>query len=258
MKITQTTVLNAQQKQAHLEAMTKGKSAAFKTNFNFLHIDVRSYAVGAPDGSCAVEASKDMLNCVTGDKKFGFTADVQKNIDALGLNVSRMYRAPDASGKGCNMKTLKRFHQMMNALAQPAPHMHFDVVSCIILLALDAAGDKPLARDALFFMGTGKNMHAGMSANTRGVSRATITGKLSGFVSVHGETMKTQISRSVGADGFLSNVGAVERIRTGSGKNDFSFSLNRENPLAKKVLGIFDGLTLGQVDAFIEELTPTK
>lgn len=253
-QITQNTVLTSQEKQAFFEKQTTGKGETFKARYSALFNDSRSFAFMNPQTGKPVKASLDMLNCATGHEVYGFTEKVNAEIEALGLDASRMYRAEI---EGCNMKALKRFHQMLHALGS-VNHLGVDTVSLIIIFSLSAAGKYALSRDALFYMGTGQVMYEGFTPNTRGVSRTAICARIAGFSSVHAETMKTKISRSIGTDGFLTNVGAVERIVNGRGSKDVSYKLNPENPLVKKFFSVFDNLNAGQVEEIIESLNVNK
>lgn len=238
-KITIDTVLTTEAKNALFEEKTKGMKETYKARYSAVFFDSRTFAM-QDDALGLIEGSKDMLDIVSQNPsiKHAFTPAINDAIELMKIDTSRIFAA------GAPMKAIKRFIQFVGAVYHK-DFESFDTTSAIILLALDLAGDKPLTNDALFYLGTGQVKNAGMSPNTRGVARSIITEKLD---SVYKNTMKTQISRSVGKAGFLTVCGAVNTH--GKGK-DVSYTLNTKHPLTIAFLELMGRATEGQIDAML-------
>lgn len=241
-KITKTTILTNQEKQAIFDACTAGKSEGFKTRFAAVFFDPRTFAMVDEKTGYTVDGADDLLRIISNDESspFALTESIVQAIAQYKIDTSGIYC------KGAPMKAIKRFNQFMNAVIC-SNWAQFDKTSAIILLALDYANGKPLQNDALLYLGTGAQKNEGMSADTRGVARSVIREKLS---QIDKGTMPTQISRSVGKSGFLSMCGAVHV--TGKGKQA-AYTINRDSLLVQKVLEMLGRATTGQIETMFAD-----
>ena len=128
--------------------------------------------------------------------KFSFTESVNAKIDTLGIDTSVLFDAPQ--------KQIKRFIQFITALNK-LEYRNIDRTTAITIYSLTLSGKYPLTTEALRYLGSGY-AGEGQSPELRGASRTSID-KLIG--SVHPTTLDTQISRTVGKNGFLRIIDAV-------------------------------------------------
>lgn len=188
------------------------------------------------------EAGKDVIAMLYSETSpFYFSEAINKKIDAWGIDTSGIFNDK------VNPKVTKRFVQFVGAVH----HEQFkdiDRTSACILLALHLAGDFPLTTGALWEVATGGKVRSeGMGENRRGVSVRTVA-RLVGAVGV--STVGTQLSRSVGKNGFLNFAGAT----TGEpGKVNQSVTLNRENPLFTAFLDLMSKATEKQIDEMVRD-----
>lgn len=175
-----------------------------------------------------------------GDKSpFYFSEDVNAQIDAWGLNVDAVF------SPSVNPKVTKRFIQFVSAVYRKS-YGKIDRTTACILLGLHLAGDFPLTSGALWEIATGgKVKNEGMGEDRRGVSVQTIK-RMMGAVGV--STVGTQLSRSVGKNGFLQLVGATAGE---PGKVNQSVTLNRAHPMVTAFINMIDKGNEGQIDELV-------
>lgn len=185
--------------------------------------------------------SDDMLKVLGHGKKasvFEFTEAVNATIDAWGIDTSAIF-ATDR-----NPKCIKRFVQFVHGV-NAKDYKSIDATTARILYAMKLAGDYSLTTDALALLCTGKVKPDAIAPETRGVSRRVL-GKL--FRSVGLTTAPTQISRSVGDNGFLQLAGATSAPK---GKQNRPYVLNPEHAMVRAFFATVEGAT----DAQLEEMT---
>lgn len=146
--------------------------------------------------------SDDVNAMLGGCKKaspFELTASVNAQIDAWGIDTSVIF------SDSINPKVTKRFIQFAHGISA-RDYKNIDCTTARIIFALQLAGEYKLTTDALAYMVCGRVKADAVSPNTRGVSTRALA-KL--FDRVGLTTAPTQISRSVGDNGFLTLTGAV-------------------------------------------------
>lgn len=186
------------------------------------------------------EAGADLDKILNDERSaFFFSAAIDKQVNDWGIDASGIFSTT------VNPKVTKRFVQFVGAV-QRKDYSKIDRTTACILLGLHLAGDFPLTADALYEIGTGGKVKSeGMSADRRGVSVRYVS-RLVGAVSP--KTIDTQLSRSVGKNGFLQLAGAT----TGEpGKRNQSVTLNRAHPMVKAFIEMIDRATEGQIDEMI-------
>jgi hypothetical protein len=169
---------------------------------------------------------------------FEFTEAVNATIDAWGIDTAQIF-ATDR-----NPKCIKRFVQFVHGV-NAKDFKAIDATTARILYAMKLAGDYSLTTDALAHICTGKLKPDATAPELRGVSRRVI-GKL--FRSVGLTTAPTQISRSVGDNGFLQLAGATDAPK---GKQNRPYVLNPAHPMVTAFFATVEGGT----DAQLETLT---
>ncbi len=123
-----------------------------------------------------------------------------------------------------------------------------DRTTACVLLALHLAGDFPLTAGALWEIATGGKVKSeGMGENRRGVSVRTIR-RMMGAVGV--STVGTQLSRSVGRNGFLQMSGATMGE---PGKVNQAVTLNRAHPMVRAFVALIDKGTEGQIAEMVKD-----
>lgn len=188
------------------------------------------------------DAGKDLEKMLTDERSvFFFSEHVNAQIDAWGLDVSQVF------SPSVNPKVTKRFVQFVGAV-QRGEYKNIDRTTACILLGLHLAGDFPLTADALWSIGTGGRVKTeGVSPETRGVSTRTVA-RLVGSVSHR--TIGTQLSRSVGKNGFLQLVGATKGE---PGKVNQVVSLNRAHPMVTAFIDMIGKATEGQLSELVRD-----
>jgi hypothetical protein len=204
--------------------------AALKSNFERLQ---------AKNGESAGADLHAMLN--DENSPFFFSEKINAQVDTWGIETGAIF-SPTV-----NPKVTKRFIQFVGAV-QRSEYKSIDRTTACILLGLHLAGDFALTSGALWELSTGGKVRAeGMGENRRGVSTRTIA-RLVGAVGVN--TIGTQLSRSVGKNGFLQLAGAT----TGEpGKTNQSVTLNRTHPMVIAFIKMIEGATESQIDAMVKE-----
>lgn len=191
-------------------------------------------------------AGKDVCNML-GMGKTGinhhhyFSEQISAQCDAWGLNVDSLFNP------ACNPKATMRFVQFIGAVHHEQ-YAQIDRTTACILLGLHLAGDFPLTTGALWEIATGGKVKSeGMGENRRGVSTRTIA-RMMGSVGV--STIDTQLSRSVGKNGFLQ---AVNATSGDPGKQNRPVMLNRKNPLVVAFIALIDKGTDSQIDSMVKD-----
>lgn len=180
------------------------------------------------------------LSSILGDRgHFAFTERVNDAICAMGIQTDAIF-APDR-----NPKVIKRFIQFVHGV-NAKDFTAIDFTSAKILYALKLAGQYQLTTDALQYIVSGA-MKPGANPETRGVS-ARVIGRL--FGAVGATTAPTQISRSVGDNGFMQLAGMTSAPTHTQNR---AYSLNPNHALVKKFFECVESATSGQLD----ELTKT-
>lgn len=169
---------------------------------------------------------------------FEFTPAVNAQIDAWGVDTGAIF-ATDR-----NPKCIKRFVQFVHAVVSGGDEgaRNVDRTTAKILYAMKLAGDYSLTTDALAYIVSGKIKPDAVSPETRGVS-SRVVGKLFGSVGV--TTAPTQISRSVGDNGFLQLAGATSAPR---GKQNRAYALNPGHPMVCAFFAMVERLTDAQIE----------
>lgn len=184
------------------------------------------------------ESSADMLKVLGKGKRasaFEFTEQVNATVDAWGIDTTAIF-ATDR-----NPKVIKRFVQFVHGV-NARDFKSIDKTTAKILYAMRLAGDFTLTTDALAFIVSGKLKPDATSPETRGVSTRVVS-RLFGNVGL--TTTPTQISRSVGENGFLQLAGATAAP---AGKVNRSYTLNAAHPMVSAFFATVEGATEGQLD----------
>jgi hypothetical protein len=168
-----------------------------------------------------------------------FTESVSAQIDAWGIDGEKIF------SPSVNPKVSKRMVQFVAAV-QGKTYKNVDRTSACIVLALHLAGDFNLTTEALREIATGGKVREGGGADRRGVSVRTVQ-RLLGAVGTG--TIDTQLSRSVGKNGFLNASGAT----TGEPGVNHTVKLNRSHPMVQAFISMIDGATSGQLDEMIKD-----
>jgi hypothetical protein len=194
----------------------------------------------------------DSIDAVLGLKKAGsifeFTAATNDKINQYGILTDRLFDAKNST------KSIMRFVQYMNACVLGLPK--FDVTTCALIVALEAAGGKGLNYDALEYLLSRRDaqaiaLHEGRSPNTKGVQRSDLKMKVfdkfnRGFINV--STVRTQMPRTIGVNGFLGLTGATK----GEERKQFQkIDLNSEHILITEFHRIINGATENQIDEML-------
>lgn len=194
----------------------------------------------------ATGGGSDVINMLGGSKKgenhaHFFSEEINAQIDAWGLTVDALFNA------NCNPKATMRFIQFIGAVRHEN-YAQIDRTTACAILALHLAGDFDLTTGALREIATGGKVKTeGMGENRRGVSTRTVA-RLIGTV---GEgTIETQLSRSVGARGFLQVVGATSGE---PGKQNRPVKMNRTNPLVVAFIALIDKGSEAQIDSMVKD-----
>lgn len=170
-----------------------------------------------------------------------FSEAINAKIDALSLDVGAIFSPT------INPKVTKRFVQFVGAVTHE-DYSEIDRTTACILLGLHLAGDFPLTSGALWEIATGGSVkQEGMGEERRGVSVRTIK-RMMGSVGV--STVGTQLSRSVGKNGFLQLVGATFGE---PGKTNRPVTLNRAHPLVTSFLTMIEKGTEGQISEMVKD-----
>lgn len=178
-----------------------------------------------------------MLGFAKNASPFELTASVNAQIDAWGVDTSKIF------SPNINPKVTKRFIQFAHGISARS-FKNIDLTTARILYAMQLAGDFKLTTDALAYLVVGRIGADKVAPNSRGVS-TRVLGKLFGAVGL--TTAPTQISRSVGENGFLTLTGAVH---AGKGQNR-EHALSTLHPMVRAFFACVEAATDGQ----LEELT---
>lgn len=171
------------------------------------------------------DAGRDVDAMLKDNGKFAFTEKVNAYIDGLGLDAQALGAifAP-----GANPKVSKRFVQFASA-------MHSGLVTAADRTTLWALAallqGQTLQRDALHYLATGKVQSDGVSPETRGIARRKLEKVLG---SVGHSAVETQLSRTLGKNGFLVQLGAVVK----EGARNASLTMNTEHPLVTRFVEV--------------------
>lgn len=191
-------------------------------------------------------AGKDVINMLGGSKKgenhpHFFSEAINAQIDAWGLTVDGLFHP------NCNPKATMRLIQFVGAVRHET-YSQVDRTTACVILALHLAGDFPLTTGALWEVATGGKVKSeGMGENRRGVSCRTVA-RLIGAVGT--STVETQLSRSVGRNGFLQAVGATQGE---PGKQNRPVTMSRSHPMIRAFLGMIEKGTEGQIKEMIKD-----
>lgn len=167
---------------------------------------------------------------------FEFTAAVSSAVDAWGIDTRAIF-ATDR-----NPKVIKRFIQFVHGV-NAKDYKAIDKTTAKILYAMKLAGSYALTTDALAYIVSGAKKPDATSPETRGVSTRVVS-RLFGHVGM--TTAPTQISRSVGENGFLQLAGATSAP---AGKQNREYVLNTEHPMVRAFFATLEGATDAQLDA---------
>jgi hypothetical protein len=167
---------------------------------------------------------------------FEFTLAVSQACDAMGVNTDAIF-ATDR-----NPKVVKRFVQFMHGI-NAKDYKAIDKTTAKILYAMRLAGEHALTTDALAYIVSGRVRPTSEAPETRGVSTRVVS-RLFGHVGA--TTAPTQISRSVGENGFLTLAGAVT---SDAGKVNRPYTLNAAHEMVARFFAVIEGATDGQLDA---------
>ena len=178
-----------------------------------------------------------MLGFAKNASPFELTESVNAQIDAWGVDTSKIF------GAHINPKVTKRFIQFAHGISARS-YANIDLTTARILVALQLAGDYKLTTDALAYLVTGRVGADKTSPETRGVSTRAV-GKLFGKVGL--TTAPTQISRSVGENGFLTLTGAVN---AGKGQNR-DHALVHTHPMVRAFVNVIAAATDAQLDELV-------
>jgi len=171
--------------------------------------------------------------------KTHFTQSVSDQIDAWGIDGTKIF------SPSVNPKVSKRAVQFVGAV-QSQQYGNIDRTSACIVLALHLAGDFDLTTEALGEIATGGKIRAGGGAERRGVSVRTVA-RLVGSVGMG--SISTQMSRSVGKNGFLNACGAT----VGEPGRNHTVKLNREHPMVKAFINFIERGTESQIDEMVKD-----
>lgn len=192
-------------------------------------------------GDCVAMLGLSPTRGKTGGKNspFYFSEQINDQIEKWELSVDPLFSAT------INPKATKRFIQFIGAVLH-RQYGQIDKTTACILLGLHLAGDFPLTSDALWEIATGGKVRSeGMGADRRGVSTRTVK-RLIGAVGV--STVGTQLSRSVGKNGFLQIVGATWGE---PGKRDQVVKLNRSHPMVIEFINMIERATEAQITEMV-------
>lgn len=200
--------------------------------------DTFAQRLSALKGHRLAATSDDMHKVLGGGRKascFEFTASINATIDAMGIDTASIF-APDR-----NPKVIKRFIQFVYGV-NAGDFKAIDKTSAKILYAMKLAGEHALTNDALAYIVSGKLSTGKTAPESRGVSTRVVA-RL--FGSVGQTTAPTQISRSVGDNGFMQLCGMTAAP---TGKQNRAYVLNEGHALVKKFFATVEGATEGQLD----------
>jgi hypothetical protein len=182
-------------------------------------------------------SSADLAKILGQGKKasvFEFTQSVSSACDDMGIDTAQIF-ATDR-----NPKVIKRFIQFVHGI-NARDYKSIDKTTAKILYAMRLAGEHALTTDALAYIVSGKVRPTSDAPETRGVSTRTVS-RLFGHVGA--TTAPTQISRSVGDNGFLQLCGATSADR---GKVNRPYTLNAAHPMVTRFFAVVEGATDGQL-----------
>lgn len=182
--------------------------------------------------------SDDMNKVLGGGRKasvFCFTEAVNAAVDTYGIDTSAIFAADR------NPKVIKRFVQFMHGVIA-RDFKSIDKTSAKILYSMKLAGEHALTTDALAYLVSGSVKEGKTSPESRGVSTRVVS-RL--FGSVGQTTAPTQISRSVGDNGFMQLAGMTAAPK---GKQNRAYVLNESHPLVREFFAVVEGATDGQLD----------
>jgi hypothetical protein len=178
--------------------------------------------------------SDDMGRVLSGRGVFGFTPVVNAEIDRMGIDTAQVF-ATDR-----NPKVIKRFIQFVHGVIAK-DFKAIDATSARILYAMKLAGTYSLTTDALAYLVSSSLKAGTVSPETRGVSSRVVS-RL--FAGVGRTTAPTQISRSVGDNGFMQLSGMTDAPK---GKQNREYKLNPGHPLVTAFFATVEGATEGQL-----------
>jgi hypothetical protein len=185
--------------------------------------------------------SDDMSKVLGGGRKssvFAFTEAVNAAVDRFGIDTSAIF-ATDR-----NPKVIKRFVQFVHGI-NARDFKAIDKTSAKVLYAMKLAGEHTLTTDALAYLVSGSVKEGKVSPETRGVS-SRVASRL--FGSVGQTTAPTQISRSVGDNGFMQLAGMTSAPK---GKQNRAYTLNEAHPLVREFFAVIEGATDGQLSEMV-------
>jgi len=189
-------------------------------------------------------ATSDDMGKVLGQGKkasvFEFTAAVNTAIDSYGIDTAEIFAADR------NPKVIKRFVQFIHGI-NARDFKSIDKTSAKILYSMKLAGDHALTTDALAYLVSGSIKEGKVSPESRGVSTRVVS-RLFGVVGQ--TTAPTQISRSVGDNGFMQLCGMTSAPK---GKQNRAYVLNLDHALVKEFFAVVEGATDGQLSEMTGE-----
>lgn len=183
------------------------------------------------------DAGKDCLYMLGKGKggennKYAFSQTTSDAFDHLGVDPARVFD-PARNPKGA-----KRICQLVNAMVA-GDYSRIDTTTAVVLYALQLTGENTLTTDALHYLAAGLK-EGKTSPETRGINRSNMV-RLFGRVGL--STVSTQVSRTVGKNGFLTLTGAV------SGEPKTGVRLVPTHPLVVEFMHMMNEATQGQIDA---------
>lgn len=167
---------------------------------------------------------------------FEFTQSVSTACDSLGIDTTAIF-ATDR-----NPKVIKRFIQFVHGI-NAGDYKAIDRTTAKILYAMRLALPHALTTDALAYLVSSKVRANAEAPEARGISTRVVN-RL--FGQVGATTAPTQISRSVGENGFLTLAGAVT---SDAGKVNRPYALNESHPLVTMFFATLERATDAQLDA---------
>ena len=204
--------------------------------------------MGMLKGHRLASTSADLNKILGGGKKasvFEFTQAVSTACDNFAIDTTQIF------ARDRNPKVIKRFIQFVHGI-NAKDFKAIDRTTAKILYSMKLSAPFALTTDALAYLVSGALKGGKTSPESRGVS-TRVVGKLFGAVGV--TTAPTQISRSVGENGFLQIMGATSAP---AGKQNREYVLNESHPLVVKFFQVVEGATDEQIDTIAGEGAATE
>lgn len=168
-----------------------------------------------------------------------FTEKMNAQIDAWGVDTSGVF------GIDAPVKGIMRFCQFAYAVSAES-YTDCDTTTATIIYALHLSGSGELNRDALTYLAARIRDTGATNVNTKGVSRTKLA-KLFGTKNV--STVCTQLSRSLGKNGFLVRTGAVST----TGSKNAATQLVPTHPMVRAFMHMFEKGTEAQIDTMVNK-----